>query len=300
MKRIMIFGAGQAGRMIAHWVPAGAEITGYIDNSQNLQGTTVNGLSVFSLQEALHDRCPDMIWLAVLNKEACADIKQQILRFGFTGEVISVQDLRELLDIRLAALRLLSSQIRERSVEGAVAELGVYQGAFAAEINRLFHDRVLLLFDTVEGFDALDLKEEKHFGGRNAFAAAGDFSDTSVECVLDRLVSLDHVFICKGRFPESVQKGAWNASTKEQVTEDFIRNQMYALVSLDTDLYEPTLRGLRFFYPRLAHGGCILLHDYNSSQYPGVHRAALEFAEECGAYPVPLMDLHGTAVFIKG
>ena len=65
--------------------------------------------------------------------------------------------MRDLIDVRLAALRLIADQIRERNAAGQTAELGVYQGAFAAEIGRLFPDRRLYLFDTFEGFDEQDL-----------------------------------------------------------------------------------------------------------------------------------------------
>ena len=73
----------------------------------------------------------------------------------------------------------------------------------------------------------------------------------------------------------------------------------FALVSLDPDLYEPTLEGLRFFYPRLAPGGRILIHDYTSCQFEGVKMAVDEYCRAEGLFVVPLMDLHGTAVLVK-
>ena len=76
--------------------------------------------------------------------------------------------------------------------------------------------------------------------------------------------------------------------------------ETFALVSLDADLYAPTLAGLRWFYPRMARGGMILLHDYNSSQFDGVRRAVKEYEDEAERLAlVPLCDLHGTAVIVK-
>ena len=288
MKKVMIFGAGQAGAMMAAWLPADQRTLAFIDNNTKLQGTTVAGLPVLSVEEAFKDGMPDVIRLAVINREACAQIEQQLNDLGFKGELHTVQEMRELIDIRLSVLRLLADRITECEAQGAVAELGVYQGAFAAEINRLFPDRRLYLFDTFEGFDEQDLITERRIGGKNAFASAGDFGDTSVERVLARLPYPDRAVICKGRFPESLHES------------DMPDSEKFALVSLDTDLYEPTLAGLRFFCPRLSEGGAVILHDYNSAQYPGVHRAALEFSKESGLWPVPLPDLHGTAVFVKG
>ena len=77
-----------------------------------------------------------------------------------------------------------------------------------------------------------------------------------------------------------------------------LEDERFALVSLDADLEESTLAGLRFFYPRLLPGGFLLLHDWASPRLPGVARA-LECSEaELGrALPaVPLCDLNGTLV----
>ena len=300
MKHVMIFGAGQAGRMAAAWLPADQKLDGFIDNNENLQGSMINGIPVCSLGEAVKTGMPDQIWLAVINREACHHIKDQLTNAGFTGEICTVHELRSKIDMRLASLRLLADQIRERDVSGSIAELGVYQGTFAAELNRLFPQRNLYLFDTFEGFAEEDLITERKLGGRNAFAVAGDFSDTSVEIVLGKMSCPEYVYICQGHFPESLSGGAIQANGKTTLTAGDLKAEHYAGVSLDTDLYEPTRAGLQYFYPRLNPGGFILLHDYHSTQYPGVHRAADEFFKEQGIYCTPIPDLHGTAVIIKG
>ena len=76
-------------------------------------------------------------------------------------------------------------------------------------------------------------------------------------------------------------------------------DERYVMVSLDADLYEPTRQGLKYFYPRLVKGGVIVIHDYNSAQFEGVRKAVREYCEENGLIPVPLCDLHGTAVLVK-
>ena len=300
MKHVMIFGAGQAGQMAAAWLPADQKLDGFIDNNEKLQGSIIDGIPVYSPDEAFRNRVPDRILLAIINREACKQIKDRLTDAGFTGEICTVHELRSKIDMRLASLRLLAKQIRERDVPGSIAELGVYQGAFAAELNRLFPERRLYLFDTFEGFAEEDLITERKLGGRNAFAVAGDFSDTSVKIVLGKMSDPAHVYICQGRFPESLAQGAVSANGDVTVTADDLNTEHFAGVSLDTDLYEPTMAGLRYFYPRLNPGGFILLHDYHSTQYPGVHRAAVEFFNEYGLYCTPIPDLHGTAVIIKG
>ena len=300
MKRVMIFGAGQAGQMTAVWLPSDQKLDGFIDNNQKLQGSMIGGIPVCSLDEVVMTGLPDMIWLSVINREACEEIIEQLNRAGFTGEISTVQEMRSKIDLRLASLRLLAEQIRERDIPGSIAELGVYQGAFAAELNRVFPERKLYLFDTFKGFDEADLITERKLGGRNAFASAGDFSDTSTDYVLRKMSNPASVYICQGSFPDSLDRGANRADGKATVTAADLKAEHFAGVSLDTDLYEPTLAGLHFFYPRLNPGGFILLHDYHSAQYPGVHRAVVEFLKKHDLYCVPLADLHGTAVIIKG
>ena len=75
----------------------------------------------------------------------------------------------------------------------------------------------------------------------------------------------------------------------------------FALVSLDADLEESTLQGLRWFWPRLSPGGALLLHDWGNPRLPGVARALARYEQELGrALPaVPLCDRCGTLVLTK-
>lgn len=281
--RVGIFGAGQAGAMVATWLNADQQLVCYIDNKKEKQGLYMNGIPVCSLQEA-QELSLDLIWIAVLNKEAAKSIEEQMKQEQYSGCIQSIQDYRERQDIRLSALRLLAAEIDNRHIKGAVAELGVYQGAFAAELNRLFPERQIYLFDTFEGFKERDLELEPENCGRKA--RKGDFSDTSIELVRKVLPRPEQAVFILGYFPDSIR-------ILEKDPGEF------ALVSLDTDLYESTYQGLKYFYPRLSVGGAVLIHDYNSMQFPGVGVAVQRFCEENQLYLVPLMDLHGTAVLIK-
>ncbi|QEC41425.1 TylF/MycF/NovP-related O-methyltransferase [Pseudobacter ginsenosidimutans] len=88
--------------------------------------------------------------------------------------------------VRLAALELICFEIRNKKLQGNVAELGVYKGKFARYINQYFSDRTLYLFDTFEGFHASDVKKEKKEGFSSG---EQNFSDTSVEAVLKQMPS---------------------------------------------------------------------------------------------------------------
>lgn len=294
-RRVMIYGAGQAGEMALTWLPAGCAAEAFIDADKSRQGTILCGVPVISPKEAFSDpgKHPDAVYLCVINREARDEIRKKIEEYGYRGEITDVPALRTTADIRLSFLRLYAKEIRTRGIEGDIAELGVYKGETAKELNALFPDRDLLLFDTFEGFSEKDLisEREKAKGGRNAKAAAGEFGDTSPEIVRSKLPYPEKAIFFKGYFPD----------TLDEYEEYRPKERRYALVSLDADLYEPTYEGLKYFCPLMSPGGVIVVHDYNSSRYPGVKRAVNEFSEKVRkVYPMPLMDLHGTAVILCG
>jgi O-methyltransferase len=139
---------------------------------------------------------------------------------------------------RYAAIALALSRMNRDEIPGAVAELGVYRGDLAVFLQIFCNGRNLYLFDTFEGFPQEDAG---HFGTL--------FANTSLDYVRRRLGGAQNVDYRKGYFPDT-------ASGLEQ--------ESFALVSLDADLYKPTLAGLQFFWPRLSRGGYLFLHDYHS------------------------------------
>lgn len=283
--RVGIFGAGQAGRMAVKWIPSNQNVTCFIDNNKEKHNTYLDGVIICHIEEALKMQL-DIIWIAVLNKEASIEIEKQLENAGYQGEVIKILDVRERQSIRLAGLRLIAEEIKKRNVVGDIAELGVYQGDFAREMNRLFPDRRIYLFDTFDGFSEKDIVIEHKMGNKRV--NVGDFSNTCIEEVQKELLYPEQAIFCQGYFPNSL-----TTLGKEELISQF------ALVSLDPDLYEPVYQGLEYFYPRLAVGGVILIHDYNSIQFPGVKKAVERYCYENDLYVVPLMDIHGTAVLIK-
>ena len=67
--------------------------------------------------------------------------------------------------------------------------------------------------------------------------------------------------------------------------------ESYCFVNLDFDLYQPTLAGLEYFYPRMVKSGIILVHDYFSRVYKGVKQAIFEFdKKENGIKLFPVGD----------
>ncbi|PWT78357.1 MAG: methyltransferase [Bacteroidetes bacterium] len=182
--------------------------------------------------------------------------------------------------IRLATLELVSHEINSKRLAGNVAELGVYKGKFARYINSYFPDRSLYLFDTFEGFDKRDVALEQK---QNFSSGAQDFSDTSVESVLQSMPNREKCIPVKGFFPDSATN----------IQDSFV------FVSLDADLFEPIYSGLQFFYPKLSKGGYIFIHDFNNDAYKGARKAVEQFCHEENISFVPLPDANGSAIISK-
>ena len=280
MKDVIIWGTGQGGRMIASLLHGDISIRAYCDSDEKKWGGTVDGIPVIE-PDAIRGMDPDAVFISMLNKDACAEVRARLEGMGVGARIVTAPELRQTFDLRLAALRMIACEIRERSIAGAIAELGVYRGDFALEMNRLFPDRDIYLFDTFEGFDGrdVDIENERKFSR----AAVGNFADTSVQAVRERLPHPDRAVFRAGYFPE----------TAEGVEEAF------AVVSLDADLYKPLYEGLKYFYPRMTPGGYIIIHDYNNSRFSGARHAVRRFCEENRVFVVPLSDLHGTGILVK-
>jgi O-methyltransferase len=320
--RILLFGTGSALSDFLSVVPKDVEIVGLSDNDIHKQGKSILGHYVYT-PDSIANLNFDFVVVTARTGEA---IRIQLMNMGIERERILLfysnfdgglrravnQDMEALnrhlglglhpislctmqlwpknkLEAmpseddfcRMMSLRLAAERIVQKNLPGAIAELGVYRGELAAALNRLFPNRTLYLFDTFEGFSDNDLsdgQEEKH-----SHAEVGDFKDTSLDTVLARMAHPERVAVRKGYFP----------ATTEGLEDSF------ALVSLDVDLYKPTLAGLNYFYPRLSKGGCIFVHDYNNRRFNGVRSAVEEFLDVTGAPLVQLPDFAGTAIISK-
>ena len=276
--RAGIFGIGQAGNALLNLISSQHEIIVCFDNDNKKWKSSFSGIKIEN-PDKLHNYKLDIIWTGTLNESSAEKIEEQIRCLGFNGNVRHACELRRHYDLRLSQMRLISKELESNDVKGAVAELGVYKGEFAKEINRSFPNRNLYLFDTFEGFSQEDLSYETELSRR----WFGDFTDTDEQKVMKKMHHPDMVTIFKGRFPETVPD----------------KDIRYAFVSIDADLYQPTLSGLKYFYKNLSEGGVILLHDYNSKQFPGVKKATEEFRRKESLLLIPLPDFHGTAMIIK-
>ncbi|MCR5416425.1 MAG: TylF/MycF family methyltransferase [Pseudobutyrivibrio sp.] len=185
------------------------------------------------------------------------------------------------IDPRRGMLERCAREIYYRNVPGQCAEAGVFRGDFAKHINYWFPDRELYLIDTFEGFDDRDVEyDESNTLSKSPETA---WEDTSELIVLGKMPNKQMCKLIKGWFPDSVRD----------------LECTYAFVSLDMDLYQPILEGLRYFYPRLNHGGYIMVHDCCNDFYKGARKALDDFCKEEGISYVICSDVYGSGVLTK-
>lgn len=158
------------------------------------------------------------------------------------------------------AYTLLQVARMQSSLEGDMAEVGVYEGASAAIICHAKGRRHFFGFDTFEGLPADG--EERQYGNATFFRK-GMFS-ADREKAEQSLRPFQGVTLVEGRFPQSaVALGALNG-------------RKFSLVHLDADLEQSTRDGLQFFWERMTEGGIIIVHDSNAQ---GVAKVLREFME---------------------
>lgn len=162
-------------------------------------------------------------------------------------------------------------------VPGDVAEVGVYRGGTARLLSAVKGKRRLFLFDTFGGMPAVKAGVDK--------VHEGSFSESRLPEVEALMAGQEGVQFCPGFFPE----------TTRMLPTDATR---FSFVHLDVDIYQSTLDGLRYFYPRMQPGGMIVSHDYRYLQCPGVRQAYEEFFAD---KPEPLIELWDTqCLMVKG
>jgi len=180
---------------------------------------------------------------------------------------------------RYYCLTLAIDQIVQEGIAGDFAELGVYRGATASILATMARraGRSVYLLDTFEGFP------ERDFVGVDTGRRVA-YADTSIQAVR-ALVGEESVHFIKGYFPESA------SAIPDAAT--------FSLVHIDCDLYAPFKAALEYFWPRLAPGGFLVMHDYLSLHWPGVEKAVDEFFADKAESIVPIPDASGTAVARK-
>lgn len=145
-----------------------------------------------------------------------------------------------------------------KSLEGYIAEVGVFRGGSAKIICEAMKKhgiaKKLLLFDTFAGMPKVNKQLDQH--------REGDFKNTSLPEVMERLKAYNACEFYPGFFPDSASK---------HVLERF------AFAHIDVDIHSSVLNCCEWFYPRMARGGIMLFDDYGTKSCAGAKKAVDDF-----------------------
>jgi O-methyltransferase len=140
-----------------------------------------------------------------------------------------------------------------KTLQGAVAEFGVYQGGSLKLLAEIFPDDLVYAFDTFEGIP-FSSKEDNHH-------KRGDFQDTDLESVKS-FVNAPNVEYCKGLFSEFLR---------------YNDERQYKFVHVDCDVYNSVIEACLYFTPRMVSGGVIIFDDYGFPTCLGARKAVDSF-----------------------
>jgi hypothetical protein len=145
------------------------------------------------------------------------------------------------------------------AIEGHWAELGVYKGStaylLADVLLRSGSRKRLFLFDTFSGTPA--------GSDRDNMKREGMYADVSLATVQDHLSEFESLLVYKaGLIPD---------------TFEGLESETFSFLHIHLNLYQSTHDALAYLFPRLRHGGIVVIEDYGLRLCAGVKSAADEF-----------------------
>lgn len=247
-----------------------AEILCFVDNDETKWGGVCADNLRIENPEILKKLDISVVFLGTLM--GLDEVPEQLEALGVPLEKLDKAYAEISVKSRILFLERFAERAYKENIKGSVAEAGVYRGEFAKHINRCFYDRKCYLFDTFEGFTEYDIEKEQS----RSLTFANHLKKVSADETMSKMPVRDNIIMRAGRFPET----AYGIQEK------------FAFVNLDMDLYEPTLAGLRFFYPLMSDGGVILVHDYFNKAYPNIEKSVDDFERELGTrlHKMPVGD----------
>lgn len=291
MEKVIIYGAGGiAPHILDMCLQKNMSILAFSDSDERIWGYKINDISIIPPDEIMHYDYDEIIIGSINHRREIVDYLLRILKIppdtindNFVKQIDeeTLFDESSLLEKRIAWLHQYAELVKDNHVTGGcVAEVGVFRGEFAKEINTCFPTRTLYLFDTFVG-------PKNSEADMADFTKKTSFETTSVEIVRKALPYPEKAVFKVGYFPETTIGG--------EITDDFL------FVNLDCNFYQPTFAGLEFFWPRMIFGGVVLVHDYfcRSLQVSeAIKHAVNDFCKKYHVYYIPIGDVMSVA-FIK-
>jgi O-methyltransferase len=171
----------------------------------------------------------------------------------------SVDEVKSITLLDTARLANLWQLCRMSNQSGSLIEIGSYKGGGALHISNSCPARTIFVCDTFEGFGDLPMDPKlDHLFARELFR------DTSFEMVKLHWTNKGRdVRWVRGYFPESA-------------ADMDIANVSFA--HIDLDIYESTVKALKYLRPRLIDRSIVVFDDYLRGA-DGVVKAAREFSD---------------------
>ncbi len=185
----------------------------------------------------------------------------------------------------------------QNKISGAIVECGVWKGgSVAAMLSRLMDNndktRKVFLFDTFAGMTAPTAFDKK--GSVNVVKKFEDCqkSDHNEWCY-SPLTTVKETISMTG-YPNSnisyVQGDVLKTLPETNTGE-------IALLRLDTDWYESTKCEMEYLFPKVVHGGVIIIDDYGA--WEGARKAVDEYFAERNIHPLMFRIDQTRRMFVK-
>jgi hypothetical protein len=181
---------------------------------------------------------------------------------------------------RLYALINAVKYIVKNNIPGDIVECGVWKGGSMMAVAKTLLDlgrldRQLYLFDTFEGMPRPQDVDVSYRGSKASkkFEEKMVTNDSSHWC----FASLDEVKRAMYETGYDREKISFVKGKVERTIPNSAP-QTISLLRLDTDWYESTRHELLHLYPRLSHGGVIIIDDYG--HFLGARKAVDEYIEQ--------------------
>jgi len=163
----------------------------------------------------------------------------------------------------------------DNDIPGSFVECGVWKGGSMMTIARTLlranrNDRELFLYDTYEGMpqpieadgEYAQTEWAKHQQGTHKGWACAQLDEVKANMASTGF-PLDRIRYIPGKVEDTLP-----ASAPESIS----------LLRLDTDFYESTKHELVHLFPRLSHGGVLIIDDYGA--FPGARKAVDEYIHD--------------------
>jgi len=177
---------------------------------------------------------------------------------------------------RCYALYLLLDQVKD--IDGNVLEVGTWRGGTGGMFASILKEKKVYLADTFTG--VVKSSEWEHYNDK----AHDDTSEELVAHFLEKDLGLNNVELLTGIFPED--------------TGDRVKEEQFAFVYLDVDVYLSTKYAFEYAWPRLSPVGIVAFDYYVMiSACEGISRFVNEIKNDHDK--IFIQNLNGQAYIIK-